>query len=172
MKDLRKFIATTLMEYLNEQHISNNNWYHGSDIKKPIFSFDHIPIFFTKNKEYAKGYGKYINCYKLDIKNPFDTRNFKDLEIYNFIFIPWAKEYSKGDERYVELGNGQGVPMITADLLYLFLRKTKREGIDYGYDGVIVDESGFEFDFIDAKFSIFPLSYTQIKQKNCKHETT
>ena len=160
--ELRKFIATTIREYLNENYI-NDIWFHGSDTKNPKFGYDITPIFFTKSKDYAKGYGKFVNSYKLNIKNPLDTRKQDDLIFYNELFIPWAKEYSENDKRYQPLNNGDVVPMTTADLLYLFLRKSKREGLNHNYDGVLVDELGFEFDNKLGKYSIFPLSYSQIK---------
>jgi hypothetical protein len=150
---------------IKENFNNSEIWYHGSDDKN-LGEFDYKPIFFTKNKEYAKGYGRIVKPYYLDIKNPFDTRDEKALKIYQEEFIPWAQKYkyTKDDDRYkVEDYDKEGVSFLTADLLYTFLRKMKREGKDYGYDGVIVNEN-FSIQNGDNEYSIYPLSYTQIKE--------
>ncbi len=166
--ELITIIKEAIREYLNDEQMLNGNdiWYHGSDFKKPNFDSDFKPIFFTKSKDYAEGYGKFVNSYKLNINNPLDTRREEDLIFYNEKFIPWTKEYkyTENDGRYNTLDKGLAVPMITADLLYLFLRKSKREGLNHNYDGVIVDEYGWEFDNELATYSLFPLSFTQIKR--------
>lgn len=55
-----------IVEDLNENFTNTNDiWFHGSDTKNPKFGYDITPIFFTKSKEYAKGYGKFVSSYKL-----------------------------------------------------------------------------------------------------------
>jgi len=59
MKDLKKFIATTIRDFLNE-NVNNDVWYHGSDYtfnqpKKSIeTNIDLSGFFVTKDFEYAK----------------------------------------------------------------------------------------------------------------------
>ena len=88
MKDLRKFIATTVREYLNEQHeMLNNVWYHGSKEKfdkfklkqGTLFDADYTaPIFLTSNiefaKQYAGNYSPYIYKIKVLTDNIMDFR--------------------------------------------------------------------------------------------------
>lgn len=159
LSELTNVIKNILNEELSQ---SNNIWYHSSDIKNPKFEHDITPIFFSKSKQYAAQYGKFVNKYILNIKRPIDTRNQMDLKFYNEKFIPWAKNFRRDDKRYEYLKNGESIPFTTADLLYLFLRNLKRSGIDHPYDGVLVDEGGIGDDYHSGKFSIFPLSYTQI----------
>jgi hypothetical protein len=78
--ELRKFIATTIREYLNEQQEESNNiWYHGGQIKIKNF-IKTSPInrrgntegfYFTKNIDYAKAHGNEITTVTLKVKNPF-----------------------------------------------------------------------------------------------------
>ncbi len=69
--ELRKFIATTIHEYLNEQQTINENFvaYHGSGVKFDDFSDDFIGsgigntgfgygIYLTNTKQNAKGWAK------------------------------------------------------------------------------------------------------------------
>ena len=74
---LRKFIANTLREYLNESY--DDIWYHGSEKKIERF-VKMSPInrrgntegfYFTRNIDYAKSYGDEITVVKLKINNPF-----------------------------------------------------------------------------------------------------
>lgn len=163
LSELTNVIKNVLNEELNQ---SNNVWYHSSDIKNPKFEHDITPIFFSKSKQYASQYGKFVEKYMLNIKNPIDTRKQTDLNFYNEKFIPWAKKFIRDNKRYEYLKNGEPIPFTTADLLYLFLRKLKRSGTDHPYDGVLVDEGISEGDYHSGRFSIFPLSYTQIINVN------
>lgn len=93
---LRKFIKTTIREYLNEQ-IKNSDtvWYHGTDKeflnpKRFVGEFDNMGGFFlTKNIDFAKRHGKYIKKFKLD----------KDIKIFDFDnekdFLLYSEEVSK-----------------------------------------------------------------------------
>ncbi len=77
--ELRKFIVTTIREYLNEQLIVNDNtWYHGSKEKFDKFKIKNgtlfdinykSPIFLTSNIEFAKYYaGNYSpHIYKIQV---------------------------------------------------------------------------------------------------------
>jgi hypothetical protein len=134
-------------------------YYHGSKDGKIRNIGDFKPIFFTKNKEYAEGYG-IIGKYHLNIENTFDVRNYKDLEVYNGDFIPYALKMSKNDtKRYKKISDNM-VDFSTADLLWVFLRKRKRDGI-YNYDSLIVDEFGD-----GTELSFVPLNYNQITNVN------
>jgi hypothetical protein len=54
---LRKFIATTIREYLNENVKDNSDiLYHGTDYKFNVFN-DNKPIFFVDNVDVARTYG-------------------------------------------------------------------------------------------------------------------
>ena len=86
--ELRKFISTTIREYLNEQHeILNNVWYHGSKEKfdkfklkqGTLFDADYTAlIFLTSNIEFAKyyagNYSPYIYKIKVLTENIMDFR--------------------------------------------------------------------------------------------------
>jgi hypothetical protein len=106
MKDLRKFIKTTIREYLNENqkntdNINNNFWkwfdnsvmiengkpiifYHGStDNELNTFkekSFRYNGIYLTRKLEYAKRFGSNLLSLYVSIKNPFII----DMEETNF----------------------------------------------------------------------------------------
>jgi len=139
-KDIRKIIdkVKKIKQFVNENY-NTDVWYHGSKEKNVTF-FDVRPAHFTNDIEFAKGFGKYINKYKLNINNPFNTRNEKDLEIYNNVFIPFAINKTNEHNRYYKLENDKEVPFITSDLLWFFLRQRQRAGEYLEYDGIIVEE--------------------------------
>ena len=105
--ELRKFIATTIKEYLNENY-SNDIWYHGSNNKFNMFDLVNnktymeidLPVwFFTKDLDYAKTYGKYIYKVKLNIHNttsrPFSMETIYDMEGSNKKIAEIVKKYSR-----------------------------------------------------------------------------
>jgi hypothetical protein len=77
--ELRKFIKTTIREYLNEQVENSDTWYHGGQTK--IKNFIKTPpinrhgntegFYFTKSVDYAKSHGNEITVVNLKVKNPF-----------------------------------------------------------------------------------------------------
>ena len=68
--ELRKFITTTIREYLNENVEDNSNiLYHGTDNKFTVFN-DNKPIFFVDDVNVAKTYGDIIIKAKLSMDNP------------------------------------------------------------------------------------------------------
>jgi hypothetical protein len=141
-------------------------FYHGSE--NPLKLNENTkPIFFTKDQDYAKGYGSKIYKYQLLASNYFDTRNDNNaVYIYNEKFLPFALEKSRGQERYKEIKLGEPITFITADLLWLFLRVSKRKNNDYFYDGIIVYEGDFSDDFKYANYSYVPLDVSQIEIYN------
>lgn len=108
MNDLKKFIATTIREYLNEQQeILNNIWYHGSKEKfdkfklkqGTLFDIDYTsPIFLTSNIEFAKyyasGYSPYIYKIKVLTNNIMD---FRQLPSTNDILMYYEKNKINND---------------------------------------------------------------------------
>lgn len=106
MKDLKKFIATTIRDYLNENKDIDNNlndnfrkwfgdsvmvengkpikFYHGStDNELNTFkekSFRYNGIYLTRKIEYAKRFGSNLLSLYVSIKNPFTI----DMEETNF----------------------------------------------------------------------------------------
>lgn len=76
---LRKFIKESLFQYLKEQELFNNIWYHGGE--KKITKFASTPsvnrrgnvegFYFTSNIDIAKNYGDEITSVKLKVKKPF-----------------------------------------------------------------------------------------------------
>lgn len=117
MNDLKKFIATTIREYLNEQQeMSNNIWYHGSKEKfdkfklkqGTLFDVDYTsPIFLSSNIEFAKyyatGYSPYIYKIKVLTNNIMDFRQLPTIDklddknvignkLLDFIYDNWDNE--------------------------------------------------------------------------------
>ena len=116
--ELRKFIATTIREYLNEQHETLNNiWYHGSKEKFDKFKlkqgtlFDTnytAPIFLTSNIEFAKYYAGYYSPYIYKIKVLTDNiMDFRKLpNAYDILMFNDKNENKKNiDIKYFEIGN-------------------------------------------------------------------
>ena len=139
-----------------------NIWYHGSN--NPLnLSINTKPIFFTKDIEYAKEYGSKIFKYKVDFDKLFDTSKDENaVEIYNKYFVPYAKDKFKNElHRFTNVKFGEYVHFIALDYLWLFLRISKRSGNDFGYDGIICDEGGFEITN-KSKLSHIPLDVKQI----------
>lgn len=74
--ELRKFIATTIREYLNENK-SNQIWYHGSDYN--FNSFENfkskgpsaLGFFATDDKNLAELFGNNVYVVNFNIKNPY-----------------------------------------------------------------------------------------------------
>lgn len=144
--------------------IDNENiLYHGSETPLNL-NYNTIPVFFTKDINYAKVYGTKVYKYKVVLNKPFDTsKDLKALNIYNQEFLPYAKEKFKSESnRFVKLKKGQHLPFITADYLWLFLRIYKRNGKDFGYDGLVVDEEVFSISK-KSKLSYVPLDISQVK---------
>lgn len=139
--------------------------YHGTNDNFSKF-LDFTPMFFSKNSEYASGYtekGNVMEVY-LRIEEPFDTReNEMAREVFNTEFADYYKEKNPNQRRpYLEPGE---LPNFThADALWLFLRKSAREGNDFGFDGLVIDEKwGMYYDETGINASYVPLSNTQIK---------
>lgn len=141
-------------------------WYHGS--KFPLdLSVNYKPIFFTKDIKYAKEYGPKIFKYEVIFRKLFDTATDKTaVEIYNKDFIPFAKiKFKNESDRFIEIKYGQYVDFLTVDYLWLFLRISKRNGKNFGYDSIVCDEGRFAISN-KSKLSYIPLDVTQIKNKN------
>jgi len=80
---LRKFIATTIREYLNESIDDNSDiLYHGTDYKFNSFN-DNKPIFFVDDIDVAKTYGDFIIKAKLIMDNPIEL-DFEGKSTYYF----------------------------------------------------------------------------------------
>ncbi len=116
--ELRKFIATTIREYLNEQHTVNNNiWYHGSKEKfdkfklknGTLFDANYIsPIFLTSNKDFASYYAGYSTPYIYTVKvlsnNIMDFRNLPNA--YEILMFNEKHQNEKNiNIKYFEIGN-------------------------------------------------------------------
>jgi hypothetical protein len=135
---------------------------HGAN--NPInLSINTKPIFFTKDIEYAKEYGSKIYKYKVNFNKLFDTsKDNNAVNIYNQKFLPYAKDKFKNEvHRFTNIKIGEYVHFIALDYLWLFLRVSKRNGDDFGYDGIICDEGGFETSK-KSKLSYIPLDVNQI----------
>lgn len=140
MKDLRKSIATTIREYLNENYL-NDIWYHGSNNKFDMFDLVNnktymeidLPVwFFTKDLDYAKTYGKYIYKVKLNIHNTFDTSNKKHFNL----FIGYLKNDGKTNEEIDEILDEQfynELPYWTCDDAYYC-------AVSNGFDSILIAE--------------------------------
>jgi len=84
---LRKFIATTIREYLNESVDDKSDiLYHGTDYKFNSFN-DNKPIFFVDDIDVAKTYGNFIIKAKLNMNNPIEL-DFDGKSTYHF-FDKW-----------------------------------------------------------------------------------
>ncbi len=76
MKDWRKFIATTIREYLNENY-SNDIWYHGSDYKFTSFGDfkskgpSALGIFLTDDRGLAELFGENVYKVSFNISNTY-----------------------------------------------------------------------------------------------------
>ena len=85
--ELRKFIATTIREFLNENIEDNSDIvYHGTDYKFNIFN-DNKPIFFVDDVNVARTYGDFIVKAKLEMDNPIEL-DFNGNSTYYF-FDKW-----------------------------------------------------------------------------------
>ena len=75
--ELRKFIATTIREYLNESVVEKNNWYHGSDYKFTSFGDfksngpSALGIFLTDDRDLAELFGENVYNVSFNIDNPY-----------------------------------------------------------------------------------------------------
>jgi hypothetical protein len=83
MKDLKKFIATTIREYLNE-NITSNIWYRGYTTNTKNNKY----IWITSNENHAKQYSE-INKYSYGGESivdriVFDERNHNLLNLYQY----------------------------------------------------------------------------------------
>ena len=71
----RKYIATTIREYLNE-NVSGTKWYHGSDYKFDSFKNykakgpSALGIFATDDINLAELFGSYVYTVTFNLKNP------------------------------------------------------------------------------------------------------
>jgi hypothetical protein len=140
MSDLRKFIKTTIREFLNESYDANV-WYHGSNNKFDMFDLVNnktykeidLPVwFFTKDLNYAKTYGKFIYKVKLNIYNIFDTSN---KEHFN-MFIEYLKTDGKTSEEIDNILDEQffkELPYWTCDDAYYC-------AISNGFDSILIAE--------------------------------
>ena len=115
--ELRKFIATTIREYLNEESNSKFNdmiFYHGSDVIFNEFDRKYTTdgnigdgFYFTPVIGLAKKYGDVIYKVKLKIKNPIylngvDTNfTIKDIE-YIVKNIP-SNLFNESKEKFLEM---------------------------------------------------------------------
>jgi len=149
-----------LLEY---SYPDKNIFFHGSN--QPLnLTINSKPIFLTQDENYAKEYGRKIFKYKIDFKKIFDTAKDKNaVKIYNQFFLPYAKEKFKSElHRFIEMKLGEHVHFITADYLWLFLRISKRNNNDFGYDGIIVDEGFFSVSK-KSRLSYVPLDIIQVR---------
>lgn len=109
---------------------------------------NHLPAFFTSNRDYAevymtkgKGRSRIVSAY-LDVSNPFVGDTVEDVDFYNDGFVPWL--LAKDSPLYAGVNpivQRQGVPFVWADDFFVHLRRTARAGTST-YDGMIVDEGG------------------------------
>lgn len=167
MSDLRKFIATTIKDYLKEQYIINegiklndNFWkwfgnskmkdsdgnptifYHGSNVNRRFSMFkDTNPIWFTKYEEYAKAFisdsGKVFTVF-LKIENPLYVGEIDG--IANDKKISYLSELTNIDVVILKdiLKETNGVNMFKITNS----EKFKKIVEDMGYDGLEAKEGG------------------------------
>jgi len=98
--EIRKFIATIVREYLNEQYIYNNVWYHGTTnttLNFNVFSKgNQIPygVHFTQNKDIAIDFAKGTTKLK-----PTENANLFicDINIDNCFDISKKHIFTEGD---------------------------------------------------------------------------
>jgi len=93
--ELRKFIATTIREYLNEQHVINESIYqvfHGTNDDFDNFDYDKIGtnteaawngggFYFSDNKTEASLYGNKIINAEIKLNNPIDLTTIDDTSV-------------------------------------------------------------------------------------------
>jgi hypothetical protein len=80
---LKKIIANTIKEYLNENFEDNSQiLFHGTNNKFDIFN-DNKPIFFVDDINVARSYGDYIIKAKLNMNNPIEL-DFEGNSTYHF----------------------------------------------------------------------------------------
>lgn len=118
-----------------------NIWYHGSNNRFDTFdnvnnrTYKEIDIpswYFTKNKEYAKSYGKYLYTVKLLIKNTFDTSNPKHMKI----FVAQLKEFGYDNEKINDILGNEFVN----DLPYWTNNDSIYIAAANGFDSILVQE--------------------------------
>ena len=136
MKDLRKFIATTIKEYLNENVQIPNVLYHASnelfgkfELKRGyrtyLFSVektDSYAIFLTDDIEAIKQFGeKYLYKCKLKTNRVLDWSEYLDIRSYEWIMrnfgniIPWnVSEYWMllDDKRVIDYLKHRGIDCV------------------------------------------------------------
>jgi hypothetical protein len=116
MSELRKFIKTTIREFLYE---SKNNYlndivfYHGSDVLFDKFDIDYTTngnlgrgFYFTPVIGLAKQYGDIVYKVKLDISNPIYLNgvdsNFSDNEIIEIVNHIPQNIFNQNKDNYIE----------------------------------------------------------------------
>jgi len=119
--ELRKFIATTIREYLNENKIVNDFYFHGTNNDEILF--DKNTVFYgTKDYDFANTYGVKVYKIKFNLKNPYDLSDTID------------GKFRDTDGNTIKDDDGYDYSYNYIDL------KLKNKLIDSGYDGVIMDK--------------------------------
>jgi hypothetical protein len=156
--------------------------YHGTAAKEKFEAFmSGRPNYFTARRDYAemyankamyggKGKGR-SRVYEvfMRMEKPFDTLDPKAREIFNEEFLPyWTKRFPRQVEAWPEyfrpLAAGERVHYKTADQLWSFLRTRERAG-NHDYDGLIVDEGGFDESDEPAFVPLHPEQVKSVKNK-------
>jgi len=117
---MRKNIATTLSEYLNENKIVNDFYLHGTNNDEILFDEDTV-FYGTKDYDFANTYGVNVFKIKFNLKNPYDLSSTIDGKFRNN-----DGDTIKDDEGY--------------DYSYSYIDlKLRNKLIQDGYDGVLLD---------------------------------
>jgi len=124
MKDLKKFIATTIREYLNE---STKVFGYRNTNSNKIGKYG--TFYNVKNTNHYN-----TNIVELNFKNPLiiedsDVYNFEGLTL-EYLFWKWFPEL---EDTYVIMAKKQGIE--TGELIDKLVTK---EAIKRGYDGIIM----------------------------------
>lgn len=143
---------------IKKEFNSETIFYHGNENKEHYFS-EIRPSFFSTDKEYSSGYGKYVYSYNLEIKKPFDPATDEIARTYyneNFLQSELAE-----DARPLELG--EHIHINHADNFWAYISSEEEMGNGLGYDSIIVNEGSSLINEYKTNLSIVPLSVKQIK---------
>lgn len=126
MKDLKKFIATTIREYLNENKMVNDFYLHGTNNDEILFDEDTV-FYGTKDYNFANTYGVNVYKIKFNLKKPYDLSDTVD------------GKFRDNDGNIIKDDDGYDYSYNYIDL------KLKNRLIESGYDGVVMDENVVAF---------------------------
>ncbi|MEZ9709161.1 hypothetical protein AB4254_10830 [Vibrio breoganii] len=149
------------------QHDENTLYFHGNDNKIHRFS-EYRPSFFSTDKDYAAGYGKYVYPYTIKAKKIFDTATDEEARKYfNEVF---RKDILGAKAK--EIQPREHISFIDADDFWAFIAVEEQLGKGAGYDAMLVCEGTNIEDHFKTALSLVPFEVNQIQPAKKLQEYT